>query len=163
MFFAGLAAGFVFVRLQPHRRLLWPLLAAGGIALVLMARLDAGGFAYPTVDRTPLVAGSFAIMIFALAALERGGHLRLDQRLGALGAMSYPFYLFHPSIIFLGNIFIYYHPADRHLVSPPTVFIIVMVASLALSALVTFLFDRPLQRFARRIDIARGAGGAAAR
>ena len=151
MFFAGLAAGVAFARLKWHRRWLWLLLGGAGIALVLLARLDAWGFAYPTVDRTPLVAGSFAAIIFALAALERGGHLKLSPHLATLGAMSYPFYIFHPSVLFLGGVFIYYHPADKQMFSPLTVFTVLLLISLGLSALVTFLYDRPLQRFSRRV------------
>ena len=65
--------------------------------------------------------------------------------------MSYPFYIFHPSVLFLGGVFIYYHPADKQMFSPLTVFTVLLLISLGLSALVTFLYDRPLQRFSRRV------------
>jgi peptidoglycan/LPS O-acetylase OafA/YrhL len=151
MFFAGLGAGASFFRLRLHKRWLWLLLGGASFALVGLARLDAWGFAYPSLGRTPLVAGSFATIIFSLAALERGGHLRLSQRLTWLGAMSYPFYIIHPSVLFLGSAFIYYHPGDKLMFSPLVVFSGFMAASLAVSAMVTFLYDRPLQRFSRRI------------
>lgn len=153
MFFAGLAAGATFFRLRLHQNWLWLLLGGASTALVLLARLDAWGYAYPSLDRTPLVAGSFAAIIFSLAALERGGHLRLSPRLAGLGAMSYPFYLIHPSVLFLGSAFIYYHPGDKQIFSPLSVFAGFMAASLAASALVTFLYDRPLQRLSRRVFV----------
>ena len=151
MFFAGLGAGLAFARLRWQPRALWALLAAAGVALILLARLDSWGFAYPPASRAPMVAYSFAAIIFALAALERGGHLRLSPRLARLGAMSYPFYIFHPTVLFFGGVLIYYHPADKLLFSPLTVFTFFMAASLGISALVTFWYDRPLQRFSRRI------------
>ncbi len=151
MFFAGLGAGAAFFRLRLHRRWLWLLLAGASVALVLLARLDDWGFLYPSLDRTPLVAGSFATIIFSLAALERGGHLRLNHRLAWLGAMSYPFYIIHPSVLFLGSDFLYYRPGDKQMFSPLAVFAGFMAVSLAASALVTFLYDRPLHRLSRRM------------
>ncbi|GLR65575.1 acyltransferase [Acidocella aquatica] len=152
MFFAGLGAGATFFRLRLHHRWLWLLLGGASAALMLLTQMDAWGFAYPSLERTPLVAASFAAIIVSLAALERGGHLRLNQRLTRLGAMSYPFYIIHPSVLFLGSAFIYEHPGDKHMFSPLTVFVAFMAASLIASALVTFLYDRPLQRLARRIS-----------
>ncbi len=151
MFFAGLAAGAVFFRLRLRQPWPWLLLAGGASALVLLERLDDWGFVYPSLQRAPLVAGSLAAIIVGLAALENGGHLRLSPRLGRLGALSYPFYIFHPSILFLGSVFIYDHPGDKQMFSPLAVFVGFMAASLGASVLVTFFYDRPLQRFARRI------------
>jgi peptidoglycan/LPS O-acetylase OafA/YrhL len=150
-FFAGLAAGFAFARLRPRPWLLWSLLALSVSALIFLARLDEWGFGYPPVGRAPFVGASFAVIIFALAALERARAIRPRPRLAALGAMSYPFYLFHPAVIYLCGVFVYFHPQYNHFGHPYLVFGAMMTASLILSALVTYLYDRPVQRMLRRL------------
>jgi peptidoglycan/LPS O-acetylase OafA/YrhL len=151
LFFCGMAAAALYARIQPPARVLWPLLAASGIALVLFVRLDQWGFAYPPASREPFTGLSFAAVIFTLAALERGGHLRLHRRWAVLGAMSYPFYLLHPAPLFLFNVYVYFHPTAKHIASPTVLFLGAMAVALLLTALVTFLYDRPIQRLARRL------------
>lgn len=151
LFFIGLGAAWLYLRLQPARGLLWAMLGFGGVALLLLTRSDQWGYAYPTVIGEPFLGLSFAAVIYAFAALERGGHLHVSKRWGALGAASYPLYLFHPSIIFLGDVFFYKLPKMKQFVSPTPLFLGMMAASLALTLVITYLFDRPVQHLVRKI------------
>ena len=151
MFFAGLGASWAFARLKPPSYILWPLLGSAVIALALLLRLDQWGTLYPLAPRLPFTAVVFAIVIFALAALERGGHLRLGRRGAALGAMSYPLYLMHVIPRFILAVWFFYHPAARHYYPAIPTFFLLLTASLLLAALTAFWFDAPLQRLARKL------------
>lgn len=149
MFFAGLGAGWVFARWRPSPRILWPLFGAGTLALACLLRLDAWGTLYPADTRLPFTAAAFASLLFTLAALERGNHLRLHRRWAALGAMSYPLYLLHSAAAFTFSAYLFFHP-QAHLPALP-VFCAMLALALLAAALAAFLFDAPLQRLARRV------------
>lgn len=155
MFFAGLGAGWVFARWKPAARILGPLLGFSALALALLLRLDGWGTLYPADPHLPFTAAAFAAVIFALAALERGGHLRLSKRwaaLGAqLGAMSYPLYLLHSAAGFLFSATFFFHPSARAYCPGLPTFCVMLALSLLASWLAAFLFDAPLQRLARRV------------
>ena len=155
MFFAGLGAGWAFSRWRPGKRLLWPLLGFSTLALLWLLRLDDWGTQYPTTPRLPLTAAAFACVIFALAALERGAHLRLRRRWAvfgaALGAMSYPIYLLHSAAGFVFSADFFFNPTARQDFAPLPTFLLMLAITLLASALAAFLFDAPLQRLARRV------------
>lgn len=157
LFVCGMAAAALYARWQPPARLLWPLLIISAAALILFVRLDQWGFTYPPASREPFMGLSFAAVIFGLAALERGGHLRLGRRWAWLGDMSYPLYLLHPAPLFLfapGYLFNAYmsaHPAASPMATLTMLFLGYMTVTLLAAALVTFLFDRPLRKAARRL------------
>ena len=150
MFFMGLAAAELYARWQPARRQAWSLLVLGGGALLYYTRASAWGFLYPSVAQMPLASASFACVIFALASLERGGHLRLGPRWGLLGALSYPLYLLHACVTFLVGAYIVYHPRANHALPASALFLGVLMGALVLATAATVLFDRPLQRLVRR-------------
>jgi peptidoglycan/LPS O-acetylase OafA/YrhL len=150
LFFSGLAAGFGFVKFQPPARSLWAALLLSTLALIALTALDQGGFAYPPVNRVPLLGASLAGAIFCLAALERGGHLTLPGPLNALGALSYPLYLFHPAVIFLGSVWFYYHPDARPRLGDVTMLLATLAGSLGAAAIVSMAFDRPVQGWVRK-------------
>lgn len=151
MFFAGLGAGWIFARWQPGARILWPLLGIGILILGYLLRLDGWGANYPPAARMPCMATAVATVIFTFAALERHGLLRLPRRWALLGAMSYPLYLLHCGAGFIFATYIFYHPAARPQLAALPLFYIMLAIALAATVLVTFLFDMPLQRLARRI------------
>lgn len=151
MFFAGLGAGWAYGRFKPPLYILWPLLGGALLALTLLLRRDDWGTLYPATPHLPLTAAAFATVIFALAALERHGGLRLGRRWAALGAMSYPLYLMHAVPGFLLSAWFFFHPAARMYYPGIPTFFLLLAASLLLSALSAFWFDAPLQRLARKI------------
>ncbi len=150
MFFAGLAAGWLYVRQSLRARTLWMLLGLSTLLLLAMLRLDGWGTLYSPNNRLPFTVAAYAGVIFSLAALERGLHLRLPQRLGALGAMSYPLYLLHPGAAFIFSAYFFYHPAAKiHFTALPMFALLLGLSLLAAAA--AALIDAPLQRLARRI------------
>ena len=151
MFFAGLGASWVFARHKPPSYILWPLLGFTLLALAWALRLGGWGNLYPTPAHLPFTAATFGATIYSLAALEHGGHLRLTRRGAALGAMSYPLYLMHAVPGFLLSAWFFFHPAARAYYPAIPTFFLLLAASLALTAASAFLFDAPLQRFARKI------------
>jgi peptidoglycan/LPS O-acetylase OafA/YrhL len=150
-FFAGIAASMALFRAQPGAAWLWRLLAAAGFALILLEGASDWGDLYPPAARLPLVAAAAATAIYALAALERGSHWRINPRWALLGSMSYPLYLLHPSVGFLFAVHFLIHPLAARQFSAYGLFWLMLGLSLLASALVAFLFDAPLQRLARRV------------
>ncbi len=151
MFFGGVLAAWLFVRRLPPRRWRWPLLAASAAWMALMLWLEDAGNAYPSVPLMPVTALSFAAVIFALAALEQSGQLRLSPRLAILGAMSYPLYLLHADIGLRVNVYFGRVPGAMRHFTDLSLFLAVVAASLLCAWLAVVLFDRPLQRLARRV------------
>lgn len=158
-FFAGLAAGYAYAKLRGGWRAWAVVLALGGAPFLVLLAREGWGIYY----------GSGALFIFAMApaigatmlgiaGLERAGVFRLGKLAGWLGAMSYPLYVFHEPVMLiidnewpwgrLGAAQLYIH------------FSLLCIAVLLLSALVTFLFDQPLQRCLRHLTrrLWRGSG-----
>jgi peptidoglycan/LPS O-acetylase OafA/YrhL len=133
-FFAGLLAGWVFLRTPG-----W-LPPAGGLVLAGIALL-AGCLACSHGDiyagpglLTPGFAAGFGALILGLAVLERQGSLRPSAWAGRLGAISYPLYILHaPLLVALAR----FGPAELAVV-------------FALCALASFGFDQPAQRLLRK-------------
>lgn len=150
-FFAGLLAGFSFVRWQSPNVAHWALFVIGAAALLMFTKLTDWGFIYPSIGQTPFIALSLGAIIFALGALERAGILRISLWWSRFGAMSYPLYMIHPPVIFLMSIFFYYHADMRMYFSPDALFTLLLTISLILTVAVTFLFDRPVQRMLRKL------------
>lgn len=150
-FFAGLAAGFILLRCRLPSLLNWALLAAGAAGVLAFTRLSAWGFGYPSIDQAPGAALAIGAFIYALSALEQAGALPVRAAFARLGAMSYPLYIFHPALIYAMLLAFYYHPAWRHAFTPLSLLAAFLIVTLALTAAITFLIDRPLQRALRRI------------
>jgi exopolysaccharide production protein ExoZ len=151
-FFAGLGAGLAYRRLHWPNFALWLLLALSFVAIIKLLSRSSWGFAYPSVNDTPVIAVAIAVFIFSLSALERSRALRIGRWGARLGDMSYPLYIFHPVIIFLMMMAFGYHPAWRQACWPFPLFTLYLAITLPLTAAITFLIDRPLQRALRNID-----------
>lgn len=147
---AGVAAAWVFVRVQPNPRLLWGLLVLSLAVLLPLVWADKWGNEYPATIRVPFAAAALAVLIFSLSALERGGHIRLHPRWEACGIVAYPLYLLHSDISFAFASYFFYHPAAKQDFTAPVMFTIMLVLALIVSWVAAFWFDVPVQRFARR-------------
>ncbi|WP_284259772.1 acyltransferase family protein [Acidocella aquatica] len=141
LFFAGLAAGWLFVTLRPS-------LLAGAAALALGAALclhslalSKWGTDYPSELQIPLAALGYALLLYGLVVLEACQLFRCGQWAQRLGAMSYPLYIAHmPLIVLLGWML----PA--HTAAPA-----ILAAIYLVGIILTFYVDRPLQRALRGI------------
>lgn len=151
MFFAGVAAGAVFVRRMPPKPWRWALLGLGAAGTLLMLHLADNGNIYPTVPLMPVTAVSYALLVLALAMLERGGQIRIGRRWAILGTMSYPLYLIHTVIGLRFNVYIAHHPWAQHFFSDDGLFFTLLAVSLLSAWLIAVLFDQPLQRLIRRV------------
>lgn len=147
----GVAAAWVFARVQPRQRLLWAMLGLSAAALLLLERADGWGTLYPVDIRLPFTATAMAMLIFTLAALERGGHLRLHPRWEACGVMSYPLYLLHSDVAFAFAAYFFYHPAARHDFTAPALFAVMLGLAVCAAWAVAYWFDVPVQRALRRV------------
>lgn len=147
---AGVAAAWFFVRVQPGPRLLWAMLAVSTAVLLPLEWADDWGKHYPADSRLPFTALSLAVLIFTLSALERGGHLRLHRRWEICGIVAYPLYLLHTDVAFAFAAYFFYHPAARHNFTAPEMFSLLLILALLVAWAAAYLFDVPVQRFARR-------------
>jgi peptidoglycan/LPS O-acetylase OafA/YrhL len=149
-FFAGLAAGWVFIRLRPGQRLTWAILGAGAALLLWLLPGCAWGLTYgPTALYTMPLALSLALLILGLAGLERHGTLRLGRLAAWLGALSYPLYLLHEPLMLAASLTL--PPLRLHSFALYLFFALGLAAIYAVTAAVTFGFDQPIQRALRRL------------
>ena len=156
-FFAGLAVGWLFARARLSLRS-WQLMAAMGVVAVgFLLPGEGWGIFFGNPIRGLFMGLALACVIGGLAGMERHGALRLGRFAGWAGAMSYPLYVFHGPLMLLSGI--WYPCAGCHEARLYAYFAVMVVLTLAVAALVTFLFDIPVQRVLRR-TLRRSAAGA---
>ena len=148
-FFAGLGAGLVFVKLRLPRFVWGGMLAGGAAGSVLLLPGEDWGATFGSPLHSLLVALALACLIGGLAGLEQAGAFRLGRWAGWAGAMSYPLYLFHEPLMMIAGV----KCMDNALRMPGlyAYFAAMFVITLAVAALVTAWFDRPVQRALRRL------------
>lgn len=141
LFFAGLAAGWLFVTLRPP---LWAGMAALllGAALCLHSlALSKWGTEYPNALKLPLASLGYALFFYGLVVLEARQFFRCGRWTLRLGAMSYPLYIVHMPLILLVGWMLPSHT-------------VLTLAVITLAAFVlTFYVDRPLQRLLRGLRL----------
>jgi peptidoglycan/LPS O-acetylase OafA/YrhL len=146
-FFAGLLAGWLFAVMTPRPWLCWLLLIAGlaGV-LALLPRMQWGD-AYGTPLVMVLSSLSIGTAMLGLVGLERLGIIRCGSFARRLGAMSYPLYILHTPLLLVLQL-----EGSGIKLSRPGLYAMtaaVMVVFTAISALVAFGIDQPLQRWLR--------------
>lgn len=148
-FFAGLAAGWLFIRCPPARALSWAALGLGVMLFLLLLPVSHYGTDYgPVPFYTMLVALSFALIILGLARLERLGALCFGTAAVRLGALSYPLYILHTSLMLAATLNLpamHLHGAGFYVFSA-----VALAAIYGITAVATFCFDQPIQRLLRR-------------
>jgi exopolysaccharide production protein ExoZ len=149
-FFAGLAAGFAYVKLRLAPQIWAGILMAGTLLFCGLLPLEGWGAQYgPSPVFALGMACVLGVAMLGLAGLERAGGFTLGRFAGWLGAMSYPIYVFHePVLLVISNALPW---GQHHTPGLYLRFIAIVAAILTVAALVTFLFDQPLQRFLRRL------------
>ena len=149
-FFGGLAAGYAYVKCRFGWRVWAGLLAAGALLLCAMVPMEGWGTQYGSGGTfTTLFSCALGAFILGLAGLERLGVFRLGRLAGWLGMVSYPLYVLHmPLMLLTDNALHWGLFAGWALYAH---FILLTGGTLLLSALVTVLFDQPVQRGLRRL------------
>ena len=150
-FFAGLAAGFVFVKYPPGRRTSLVLAVMGGVLLLVALPEMHWGFGYATPPFALWMGLLLAAIILGLSGLEEAGWLRPYRHAKRLGAMSYPLYILHVPLIFAAD---QMFPAYRFSTVGLYIGLFIGVAIIyAVTVIITFGFDRPLQRALSRLTL----------
>lgn len=149
-FFSGLAAGYCFAKFRFSRTAYGLILVAGLLLFLNHLPAEQWGLIY---DLSPAYATLMAILLAAallgLAGLERAGAFTLGRWAGWLGAISYPLYIFHAPVFLIvsNNLHLgLHHAPGLYLRLAALISAIFLIA-----ALVTFLFDQPVQRGLRRL------------
>lgn len=148
-FFAGLAGGWAYKALKPGPRTSMALLCVGVVLLALSLPELKWGAAYGPPMFMIFTGFVFASIMLGLAGLERHDILRLGRTATILGAMSYPLYIMHEPLMLIMDIRIPKLKLD--IMGLYALFLFGLVVIFAVSAAVTFFFDRPVQRFLRRL------------
>ncbi len=149
-FFAGLAAGYAYAKLHCGWRVWAGLLVLGTAVFFCLLPMEGWGVLYGGGATFAIsMALAIGVAVLGLAGLERLGALRLGRWAGWLGAMSYPVYIFHePVMLVISNEL---HWGIFGTAGLYAYFALLCAAILGLAALVTFLFDQPVQRALRRL------------
>ncbi len=148
-FFAGLAAGLAYARLQIGKKTGAGVLAAGALWLCGLLPKEGWGAQYGLDPVLAIeVACAIALTMLGLAGLERAGAFRLAPAAGWLGAISYPLYVFHEPILLVVNNTLPW--AQHHTLGLGLRLAAITATILGIATLVTLLFDQPVQRLLRR-------------
>jgi peptidoglycan/LPS O-acetylase OafA/YrhL len=141
LFFAGLAAGWLFLNWRPSLRAGAAIFLAGVALCVHSLAISKWGIEYPNELQLPLASLGYALFLYGLVVLEARGLFRCGRWALRLGGMSYPLYIAHmPLIALLGWML----PGQA----------ILPLAVIALAAVIlTFYVDRPVQRFLHRFSL----------
>jgi peptidoglycan/LPS O-acetylase OafA/YrhL len=144
-FFAGLAAGWLFLNATIGRRTGWGLLGIGTLALLACLPELHWGHDYLTRALAPVLALAFGAVVLGLASLERAGVFRPGRWARWLGAASYPLYILHTSLMMV----FYVHTGGTWRYGEAglyAVFFVTLFAIWAAAFAVALLVDQPLQR-----------------
>ncbi|ARJ69224.1 hypothetical protein B0A89_05895 [Paracoccus contaminans] len=111
-------------------------------------------FSFAILPHNSVTAGFFWIIVVFPLALGAGASIksrgRVELALDHLGRLSYAIYIFHGSMILFAGAFIkrlFAGPLDDH---RGKMAVITVAATLAVSAIATYLYDEPLRRRLKR-------------
>jgi peptidoglycan/LPS O-acetylase OafA/YrhL len=174
-FFAGLAAGWAFIAVKPSN--LWSLvsLTAGCVIIIMSLPFIEWGHSYGPAGQAltfalgtgkrfivfkylngpaifaPITGFAFGCMILGLAGLERHGTLRFGKFAGWLGKLSYPLYILHAPLMLIVSVELHWLKLGN--AGLYWLLIVVLLSIYIICAMVTFLFDQPVQKQLRRIEL----------
>ncbi len=150
-FFGGMAAGYAFTRWRWGARA-YAALAVAGVAVLLLYMLPQENWGEHYGGNSEFdLAVSLALggVMLGLTGLERLGHLRFGRWAAWLGMLSYPLYIIHmPLMLLADNALHWGHYGTAALYLR---FALLLGGTLLIAALITVLFDQPVQRLLRRL------------
>jgi len=97
-FLLGMAAGLVFLGAERNRRIAWPLIGTGIVAVGLVATFSSH-IPYAVIH-TALLSPGFAAIIYGVALRPRWVSILENRLLVLFGDASYSMYLIHSNIVF---------------------------------------------------------------
>jgi peptidoglycan/LPS O-acetylase OafA/YrhL len=150
LFVAGLLAALVYLRL-PLGRFAAAVLIAAGVAVLVATGPSVDWYAAYAQGAAMMLQGAgFGAVMLGLAVLERAGTLRLPALAGRLGDMSYPLYILHLPLMLIMEA-----SCTSWLRLPLwglySLAVVDLAAIYAVCALVTLVYDQPVQRVLRHV------------
>ena len=158
-FFWGMAAGYIFGRFTPGRRLALVLTLAGVTTIAVLHKYISFGGPVQTIPMFVLIGFIIATTMLGFASLEQHDMLRLPRIALWLGIVSYPLYILHGSLLMV----FWYFITFSHLSSAGValLFLGLLIYLFTFASLAAFFIDQPLQRWMRRWGKAKPAMRAA--
>jgi peptidoglycan/LPS O-acetylase OafA/YrhL len=152
-FFAGLAAGWIFMAWQPDKWLSLAITLTGIVMTVTLRNVMNFGGPHPAIPMIALVAITMAVVMLGFAGLERHGILRLPRAALWAGTLSYPLYILHAALLML-----FWRLVPHFMLGSAGVLLLFygqLAAIFTIASLAAFLLDQRLQRLLRRWDKAK--------
>jgi len=143
-FFAGLAAGWLYLRLTWSRRTSYALIAAAIAIFALTCRQDRYFYYYMLPWFMPFLSLGYALLILGFANLDRLRASPPGRLSRFLGQLSYPLYILHVALMLAFSIIFY----NAFKLSPAGLYVLffaVAAGIVAICILVTIFLDQPLQ------------------
>ncbi len=146
-FFGGVIAGLVFVRFPQRTHVATGILAASFCMFLIGLHRMRWGSIYGSPDVIAGMGLTIGALMLSLAWLETNQVLKIGAYAGRLGAISYPLYILHWSLFWIGGRMI----PHLELRTPALIMVFVVYTAVVflVAAAVTYLFDQPVQRWLR--------------
>jgi exopolysaccharide production protein ExoZ len=146
-FFCGLLGGWIFARVRLHAAFGPVLMIAGAAGVVATLHLTHNAHGYGPPAAFVYDGFAYAGLISGAAVLERAGVLRFGSVARRLGALSYPLYIVHQSLLL---VFRRMHFSIAGVPATAALLIGLIIVIYGVAAALAFGVDQPLQNWLRR-------------
>jgi peptidoglycan/LPS O-acetylase OafA/YrhL len=154
-FLMGMAAGILFLSTQRNRRAALPLIAAGVVAIALVAAF-ASKIPYAVIH-TALLSPAFAAIVYGVALRPRWISILENRVLVLFGDASYSMYLIHANVVFS-----FFHNSKGDVRNASFVGLgLCLLIVLAIATLIYQFIEQPARRKLRPKPTAKPAAAAA--
>jgi exopolysaccharide production protein ExoZ len=147
LFLGGMAAGWLFLRVQIKPLAALGLTATGCMFLYFAVRQGGFGFSYGSPVAFLWTTSGFGLVMVGLATLEHSGVLRFSGLADQLGKISYPLYISHAVVLTLTDKFVFTNVRPMKAMDA---FLTLLGIIAVVALVVTYLFDQPLMNLLRR-------------
>lgn len=154
-FLAGLLAGAISVKCPPSVRISAVITALAVVGVLLFQPTFHWGHTYGTrMSQAMGYALVLGALLLGVTGLEQKGWIRLPRLCAKLGALSYPLYITHTAVMLIFDVntqHIKWHEPALYAVC-----LLGVVGYLVIAQGVTVLYDQPIQRAVKRLNVFSG-------